>query len=68
MRNHARALDRAKQDSEKIFKRIGHRALIMRILEDGYFERSDATKIEAALNSDYLEAIRLISEANAKIV
>lgn len=68
MKAHAKALDRAKMDSEKIYKRIGHKALYMRILEDGYFEVSGISKLEAALNAGYLDVIRLISINNAKTV
>lgn len=59
------ALNRAKSANEDIFKKIGFKSVIKRLLELAAFQGSRKTAIESVNNAPFTDAVKLISIDNS---
>ncbi|NOT38542.1 MAG: hypothetical protein HOP11_14315 [Saprospiraceae bacterium] len=60
------ALNRAKAVNDDIFKKIGYKSIINRLLELGAFRGRDKTDIESVNNAPMTDAVKLISIENSQ--
>lgn len=59
------AYSRAVKHQEEVFQRVGHKAVLHKLLEKRWFECPDKTPMQSALEAFYEDAVRAISTENA---